>query len=273
LDGEDGVLQKNEEAENRDQYGEAMITTLGKHRYLRIAGFAVGAVVVAIGAVLVTASASGLTLGPRAAGPNPAGATLETAYISTAASSPASCAAFMKHLAIDLGKSQADINKAIQTAIGETLKDQVNSKELTQAQADALKQKLANQNACALIAGGATTKPGRGDRGQRGAAYMQQYLSGAAAVLNISDAQLKTNLSKGQTLSQMAAAHSPAISLADFRTALISKLQPQLDTAVKNNQMTSAQEQAIINQLKTGALPYWDKPMHQKPAAPGATTT
>jgi hypothetical protein len=252
-----------------------MIRTLGKHRYLRVAGFAIGAVVVATGAVLVTASASGVNFGPRAA-PNPSDA-VETAYVNSAATSPASCAAFMKHLAVNLGKSQADINKAIQTSIGEALKDQVTSKELTQAQADALKKKLAGQNACGLVAGSAS-KPGQGghsDRGSRSAAYMQQYLSASAVVLGITDAQLKTNLSQGQTLSQMAAAHKPsAITLDAFRTALIAKLQPQLDTAVKNNQMTAAQEQATINQLKTGTLPYWDKPMHtKKPAAPSAATS
>jgi hypothetical protein len=252
-----------------------MITTLGKHRYLRIAGFAMGAVVVAIGAVLVTASASGLNFGARPAGANLPDAAVETASINSAANSSAACAAFMKHLAVDLGKSQADINKAVQKAIGETLQDQVTSKELTQAQADALKQKLANQTACAIVAG--ANKPGQGghkDRGLHGAAYLQQYLSAAASVLGITDAQLKTNLSQGQTLSQMATAHKPnAISLDAFRTALIAKLQPQLDTAVTNKQMTSTQEQEIINKLKMGPLPLWDKPMHTKPVAPGTATS
>jgi hypothetical protein len=267
------VLQKNEEAENRDQYGEAMITTLGKHRYLRIAGFAIGAVVVATAAVLVTASASGVNLGMRPVASTQPDAAAQTASINDAASSSAACAAFMKHLAVDLGKSQADINKAIQKAIGETLTDQVNSKEITQAQADAAKKKLANQNACALIAG-AANKPGHGERGHHGPNYLQQYFSAAAAVLGITDAQMKMNLSSGQTLSQMAAAHKPtAISLADFRTALIAKLQPQLDTAVKNNQLTAPQEQEIINHLKTGALPYWDKPMHHKTVTPGTATS
>ena len=249
-----------------------MITTLGKHRYLRIAGFAIGAVVVATGAVLVTASASGLNFGARPAGANLPDAAVETGSINSAANSSTACAAFMKHLAVDLGKSQADINKAVQKAIGETLTDLVKSKDLTQAQADALKQKLASQNACALVAG-VGAKPSHGGRGPKGPAYMQQYLSASAAVLGITDAQLKTNLSQGQTLSQMAAAHQPAISLAGFRSALAAKLQPQLDTAVKNNQMTSAQEQAILNQLKTGTLPYWDKPMQMKPAAPGTATS
>jgi hypothetical protein len=249
-----------------------MITSLGTHRYLRLAGFAIGAVVVATGAVLITASASGLNFGARPAGANLPDAAVETASINSAANSSAACAAFMKHLAVDLGKSQADINKAVQKAIGETLQDQVTSKQLTQAQADALKQKLANQSACALIAG-AGAKPGHGDRGHHGPAYLQQYLSAAAAVLGITDTQLKTNLSQGQTLSQMASAHNPAISLADFRTALIAKLQPQLDTAVTNKQITSAQEQEIINKLKTGPLPLWDKPMHTKPVAPGTATS
>jgi hypothetical protein len=247
-----------------------MIHQLGKHRYLRIAGFAIGAVVVATGAVLMTASASGLTFGPRAAGPNPSDTAVEAASISTAAGPSANCAAFMKHLAVGLSRTQADINKAIQTSIDQTLKDQVNSKELTQAQADALKQKLVSQNACSIIAGTASKSGGHAPRGAHGGAYMQQYLSAAASVLNITDAQLKTNLSKGQTLSQMA---TPKFTLDTFRTALIAKLQPQLDTAVKNNQMTSAQEQQTINKLKTGPLPYWDKPMHIKPAAPGTATS
>lgn len=248
-----------------------MITRLGKHRYLRIAGFAVGAVVVATGAVLVTASASGLNFGPRLLGSTVPDAAVETASINNKANpSAAACAAFMKHLAVDLKKSQAEINAAVQKAIGETLADEVKSGDLTQAQADALQKKLAKQSACSLIAG--ARKPGHGERGHKGYPYMQQYLSAATAVLGLTDAQMKTNLASGQTLSQMAAAHQPPISQADFRTALIAKLQPQLDTAVKSNQITAAQEQQILNQLKTGPLPYWDKPpMHPKQPLPGAS--
>lgn len=243
-----------------------MFTTLGKHRYLRIAGLTVGAVVVATGAVLITASAAGMSFGAR---PD---AAVETASIDAAAGSSTACAAFMKHLAVDLGKSQADINKAIQKAIGESLTDQVNNKQITQAQADAMKQKLANQTACALLAGGTMRKPGHGEHGPHGAAYLQQYFSAAAAVLGMSDADLKTSLSNGETLSSLAGKHKPnAISLADFRTALINNLQPKLDAAVGNKQITAAQEQEIINRLKTGPLPYWDKPARMAPAP--ATTT
>jgi hypothetical protein len=249
-----------------------MITRLGKHRHLRITGFAIGAVVVATGAVLVTASASGLSFGTRPVAATQPDASVELTSINQAPSSPAACAAFMKRLAVGLGKSQADINKIVQKAISDSITDQLTNKEITQAQADAMKKKLANQTACALIAGAGKTDTG--GRGQKSAAYLQQYLTAAASVLGITDAQLKTNFSSGQTLSAMAAAHKPnAISLADFRTAVIAKLQPQLDTAVKNNQMTTAQEQDIINKLKTGALPYWDKPIAKKPAAPSTAAS
>lgn len=72
----------------------------------------------------------------------------------------------------------------------------------------------------------------------------------------------------GQTLSQIAATQH--VSEADFRAKLIANLQPTLDTAVTNKHLTSAQEQAILNQLKTGELPLWSKPLHMKPVAPAS---
>ena len=58
----------------------------------------------------------------------------------------------MKHFAVEIGKSQADINSAFQRAIADTLADEVKSNQITQAQADAIKKKLANQTPCALPA-------------------------------------------------------------------------------------------------------------------------
>jgi hypothetical protein len=78
------------------------------------------------------------------------------------------------------------------------------------------------------------------------------------------------------SLSQVAAAHKPPITEAQFRTQLIAKLTPVLDGAVTNKKLTSAQEQAIIKRLQTAPIPFWSKPMRPvKPAAPAspATTT
>jgi hypothetical protein len=248
------------------------MTRSAKLRYLRVAGFAAGAVAVAGTAVLVTASAAGLNVGFRATSPQPARA--ETASISQQATASAVCSDFLTHLANDLGKTQSQVNSAVQKAIGETLADEVKNKTLTQAQADAIKQKLANQPPCSL-AGSLGPKAAPGNA-VKPAAYTQQLLSAAASALGITDAQLKTDLAKGMTLSQIAAAHNPPVNEAQFRTSLIAKLKPLLDTAVTNKQLTSAQEQAILQRLKTGPIPLWNKPPPRKttaPASPATTTT
>ena len=227
-----------------------MITRLLKLRYLRVAGLAAGAVAVAGAAVVVTASASGMSFGFRPAGaPQSNQASLTAAQ---ANASSAACGNFMKHFAVEIGKSQAEINAAFQKAVGETLADEVKSGQITQAQADAIKQKLANQTPCTLPSAAGRT----GDKGAIGA-YLQQYMSAAASALGITQAQLTTDLKNGQSLSQIAAAQK--VSEADFRTRLIANLKPALDKAVADKKLTAAQEQAIVNRLQTGPLPLWQK--------------
>jgi hypothetical protein len=246
-----------------------VITRIARLRYFRVVGFAVGGVAVAGAAVLVTASAAGLNVGLRPSSTQPSQA--ETAAIAQKANATAVCNGFIAHLSTDLGKSQAQVNAAIQKAIGETLADEVKNKDLTQAQADAIKAKLGNQPPCALAGVGGSAAPG--NRAKIGA-YMQQLESAAASALGISDAQLKTDLANGMSLSQVAAAQKPPVTEAEFRTRLIAKLKPLLDAAVTNKQLTSAQEQTILQQLQTGPIPLWNTPIKRKtpPAATPATT-
>jgi hypothetical protein len=250
------------------------MTSLAKLRYLRVLGFAAGAVLVAGAAVLVTASAAGLNVGFRPSASQPA--TAETASVSQLAAASAVCNDFLTHLSSDLGKSQAQVNAAVQKAIGETLADEVKNKGLTQAQADAIKKQLAAQPPCSL-AGNLGPKPAPHVAAPPTiATYTSQLVTAAASVLGISDTQLKTDLASGMTLSQVAAAHNPPITEALFRTQLIAKLTPVLDSAVTNKKLTSAQEQAIIKRLQTAPIPFWSKPTRPvKPAAPSspATTT
>ena len=239
-----------------------MITRLWKIRYLRIAGMALGAVAVAGAAIVVTASAAGVSLGPKPAGAG----NVQAADVKTQSSA---CADFMKHFADDIHKSQAEINGAFQKAIAETLADEVKSGQITQAQADAIKKKLANQTPCTL-----PSAAPRGHGGQKAplGAYMQQYLTEAAAALGISQTQLKTDLAAGQSLSQVAAAQH--VSEADFRTKLIANLKPVLDKTVTDKKLTSAQEQQIISALQNGPLPLWNAAVKRpKPSAPPTATT
>lgn len=248
-----------------------MITRFAKLRYLRIVGFAAGAVAVAGAAVLVTASAAGLNVGPRSASPQQAPA--ESTAIAEKATPAAICDAFVTHLTADLGKSltKPQVNAAIQKAIGETLADEVKNGDLKQAQADALKAKLTSQPTCVLA--GLGRNGGPGDHA-RGGMSKPMVVAASAAVLGITDAQLKTEFANGKTLSDLAAAHKPQpITEAQFRTSLIAKLTPMLDTAITNKQMTVDQKTAILKQLQTGPIPFWSKPVPHKKPLPAAAAT
>jgi hypothetical protein len=251
------------------------MTPLTRFRHLRVAGFALGAAAVAGAAVLVTASAAGFTLGFRPASASQPQAADTAVNLSQASIASTVCSDLVSHLSSDLGKSQSQVNAAIQKAIGETLADEVKNKQLTQAQADTIKQKLAAQPLCTLAAG-LGKRPGPAAGAQAGA-YMQQLLTAAASALGISATHLRTDLAGGMSLSQIAAAQNPPVKEAEFRTKLIGQLTPLLDAAVKSQKLTSAQEQTILQRLQTGPIPFWSSPIRKPKAAappsPATTTT
>jgi hypothetical protein len=240
-----------------------VINSLAKHRFLRIAGLAVGAVAVTGAAVLVTASAAGYNLSlfrssNQSTGTTPAAALQQSTNPATL------CADFIAHFAGDLKTSQTTVNAAFQLAVGQTLIDEVKNGHITQKQADAINKRIAGQAPCALAGG---LKVPAAGAGANSAAYKQALLSAAASALGISGPQLMTDLGQGMTLSQVAAAQKPAVSEAKFRMGLISNLTPLLDKAVAAKQLTSTQEQAIIKRLQTGPIPFWNKPMPNGTAA------
>ena len=238
------------------------MTKLANLGFLRIAGLAAGAAAVSGAAVLVTASAAGYNV-PFFNSSQPASA----ASIDDAAQPSALCTAFVSHFSADLNTSPAALNAAFQKAIGETLADQVKNGKLTQAQADKIKARLAGRTPCAIA--GALKRPGAA---ANLSTYRQALLSASASALGITDATLKSDLAKGMSLSQIAAAQH--VTEAQFRTKLISNLTPLLDKAVAGKVLTPAQEKKIINRLQKGPIPLWNKAPRPTTAAgttPSAT--
>lgn len=242
-----------------------MVNRTGKARLLRVAGFAAGAVIVAGVAVVATASAAGMSFGLKPASTQSSASSDAQAAAVEASAKSTVCSDFMKNFANEIHKSQAEINAAFQKAIADTLAGEVKSKQITQQQADAIQKKLANTTPCTLpISVGHTAAPTI-------KTFMQQYVTAAASALGVTEAQLKTDLAAGQSLSQVAAAQH--VSEADFRTRLIANLKPSLDAAVTGKTLTSAQEQEILKRLQTGELPYWSLPAKKpkpSPAVPAA---
>ena len=243
-----------------------MITRIATPRRIRLFGFAAGAVAVAVAAVYVTASAAGFNLSLN--GPSSAPVTTTSTLASTAdkAGAPSAvCTDFVNHFASDLGASPAKVNDAFQQAVGQTLADEVKNGTITQAQADAIKQKLTGKPPC-TIAGSLTPAPKAA-----GVQYTQALMMAAASALGITPQQLKSDLAGGMTLSQIAAAQKPPVTEDQFRTKLIAAIKPLLDAQVANQRLTSAQEQQILQRLQTGPIPFWDKPMKRPAAAVSPT--
>lgn len=248
--------------EGRSAFSYGVIKTLPSTRLVRVSGMAAGAVCIAAGAVWITASAAGSNFSlPGASRPSEQANMVALSEQSTRAS--AVCSDFVSHLAANLNTSQSNFDAAFQKAIGQTLDDEVKNGQLTRSQADAIKQRLAGKSSCALIAAGGLSKaPGANIR-----AYREAMLNAAASALGITTDQLKADLAKGMTLSQIAGAQKPPVTEAQFRSRLIQNLTPLLDKAVASGNLTKTQEQAIIQRLQTGPIPYWDKPTRKRTAA------
>ena len=218
-------------------------------------------------AVAVTASAAGFNFNLGRPSSNPPAASAGAAGdLQAAAAGSAVCTDFINHFSADLGTDQTKVNAAFQQAIAETLADQVKAGKLTQQQADAIKAKLAGKQPCS-IGPSLATGGGKGAIG----AYMQQLLAAAAGALGVTPDELKADLQKGMSLSQIAAAHNPPITEDQFRAKLIANLKPLLDQAVTDKKLTSDQEQKILQRLQTGPIPFWDK-SHKPSTAAGSTT-
>ena len=233
--------------------------SLAQLRYIRIAGLAAGAVMVAAGAVLITASAAGYNIGLGGSS-SPSTQANAAGFAEQSSKASAVCTNFVSHLAADLNTSQTNLSAAFQKAIGQTLDDEVKNGDLTKAQADAIKQRLAGKPPCSMISAGGLTKAPAANLG----AYRDALLTAAASALGITLDQLKADLAKGMSLSQIAAAQHPAVTEAQFRAKLIQNLTPLLDKAVTNGQLTKTQEQAILQKLQTGPIPYWTTPIKTK---------
>ncbi len=219
-------------------------------RLLRIALPVVGALLVAAGAIAVTASAAGLRVSPLAAAttsPSPTASAGATAA-GGSGKAAAACQAYLGHLATQLGVSQAKLDAASAAALKATIQDQVTSGKITQAQADKIEAKLPKTGLCSAAINGL----GR----TRTAIATSVYLTAAAGALGVTEAELKQDLKNGQTLSQVAAAKN--VTEADFKAKVGAALKTKLDAAVSAKMITQAQEDAQLAKLQAGNPPFWN---------------
>ena len=146
--------------------------------------------------------------------------------------------AFVNDVATELGVEPAKLQAAIQNAMSKRLDAAVASGALTQAEADRLKERL-RQGGLPLV------PPLRGG-GLRGHHFLHG-LDAAATYLGMTRAQLRTALTSGKTLAQVATDRGKSVDgLVD---ALVADAKTHLDRAVQSGRLTDAQRDELEARL------------------------
>lgn len=150
---------------------------------------------------------------------------------------------FLDQLAAALNIQRSALDSAIVSAGTRTADTAVQQGTLTQAQADALKARVQAGDLGALL-GDHAKAGGRGELG----GVKQAMLNAAAKALNVTAAELQTQLRGGQTLAQIAQAHGTTEQA--VVAAALAAAKTQLDQNVVSGGLTRAQADAIYAQLQ-----------------------
>src|SRR5689334_9293330 len=162
------------------------------------------------------------------------------AAIAASGSSPAEeNQAIINDAAQQLGVSPTTLSNALKKALSDRIDAAVAAGRITKAEGDALKQRL--ESGDVPLFAGPHHGFGHGD--------MFGGLDAAAGYLGLTEEQLRTELSSGKTLAQVAQAHGQSASgLVD---ALVADAKSHLDAAVKSGRITQAQADEMLGRLRT----------------------
>lgn len=156
---------------------------------------------------------------------------------------------FLSQLAASLNIQRSALDSAIASAGNSTADTAVQQGTLTQAQADALKARVQAGDLDALFGG-------RGGRGGPGGMKLpgvhQAMFAAAAQALNLTTAELMTQLRNGQTLAQLAQANNTTEQA--VTDAALAAAKTQLDQAVAAGTLTQAQADAAYAKLQQRGL-------------------
>lgn len=157
------------------------------------------------------------------------------------------CAQYEQNLAKRLNVSVSVLEQDKQAAFADVLSQEVKDGKLTQAQANAIQQRIASHPAsgCAEAKlAGTTTMAGQ---------FLKQYkadiMSQVAQGLSLTPAQLKAQLQSGKSLSDVATAQH--VSATQLHTLVTNAVQNDLTKAVSAGTMTQEQANAFSQMLQS----------------------
>ncbi len=172
------------------------------------------------------------------------------AYAATQDSPDAERQAFVNDVAKHLNVSPQALTDAFKSASVDQLQQAVKDGEMTQAQADQLKQRIQQGKGIGPYGLGFGLHRGYGFRGGFGPTGIGPALPDAAAkYLGLSDKQLSDQLGSGKTLAQITTSRGKSVS--GLKAAMQAAQKSKLDQAVANKELTSAEEQQILSKAST----------------------
>jgi polyhydroxyalkanoate synthesis regulator phasin len=148
-----------------------------------------------------------------------------------------------------LNVSPSALRDALKTAVQDQLDQSVKDGKLTQAQADAIKQRMDASGRILPFGGPGRFGPGgpegRGEHGLLGA--RGALLSAAAGYLDLKEADLRGQLAAGKSLATIAGDKGKSVD--GLKTALRDAVKTDLDAAVKRGDITQAQEDERLKEV------------------------
>ncbi|HEX6461043.1 MAG TPA: hypothetical protein VF032_19160 [Thermoleophilaceae bacterium] len=159
--------------------------------------------------------------------------------------------AFLGDVAKRLNVTPQQLDNALKGAFDDRLQAAVKAGRLTQAQADAIKKKVAQGGGPPMFGPGiATAGPGPGFMfGRRVMGPVMDGLDGAAKYLGLTNQQLVQKLRSGKSLADVAGEQNKSVD--GLKSAITASVKSDLDQAVKAGKLTQTQESKILNGLAT----------------------
>lgn len=155
---------------------------------------------------------------------------------------------FLDRVAQKLGITAPKLQSAITSASNDQIDAMVKAGKLTQQQADALKQRIAQGKGPGLGGPMFGRDFGREKHGPRLGFEMGAEMGKLASFLGISTTQLKTELAASNaTLASVAQANGK--SRADLKTFITTEAKARLDQAVKDGKLTQQQADSMLFML------------------------
>jgi hypothetical protein len=168
------------------------------------------------------------------------------AYAATQNSGPSSRKAFLNDVAARLHVTPQQLSSALNGAFADQLQGAVRAGKLTQAQANALEQRLKQGGPPALPVPFFPPGVPRGF-GAPGLLVGPGAVPAAASYLGLTGVQLAQQLSSGKSLAQIATARGKSVS--GLEQAMTAAVKTKLDKLVASKMLTSSQEQKLLSRL------------------------